>query len=269
MREYTFNFKTHTHIMGILNITPDSFSDGGHFNSLDKAIEQAKRMEAAGADVIDIGAESTRPNHQPVSAAEEISRVVPVIEALKQEITLPISIDTYKATTAEAAIRAGASMINDIWGAKWDKEMAPIAARYDVPIILMHNRDNTDYTHIIEEMIRDLQESIEIVRQAGVKEERIILDPGIGFGKTAEQNYQVLQQLDVLKQAFPYPMLLGASRKSFISKVIDVPADKRDNATGATTCLGIMKGAEIIRVHDVERNVELAKMMDAMLRGIN
>lgn len=254
--------------MGILNITPDSFSDGGQFNTIDKAVERAKRMEEAGADIIDIGAESTRPNHQPISVAEEIARVVPFIEAIKAEITVPISIDTYKADTAEAAIQAGASVINDVWGAKYDSKMAAIAAKYEVPIILMHNRDQAHYDDLIEDMIQDLQESIDIVRQAGVKDEQIVLDPGIGFGKTIEQNYEVLQQLDLLKRALPYPMLLGASRKSFISKVLPVTADARDNATGATTCFGIMKGIEIIRVHDVTRNVELAKMMDAMIRGV-
>lgn len=258
---------THTHVMGILNITPDSFSDGGNYNTLEKAVEQALHMEAMGADIIDIGAESTRPNHIPVSAAEEVERVIPFVKAISECVSLPISIDTYKSATAEAALQAGASIINDVWGAKADPLMAHVAATYNVPIVLMHNRDNLHYTSLIEEMIQDLRESVAIAKQAGVRDENIILDPGIGFAKTLQDNYEVLKHLDVIKEAFPYPILLGASRKSFIGEVIPLPASERDNATGATTCFGIMKGAQIIRVHDVKRNVELAKMTDAMMRG--
>lgn len=266
----TLQLNERTHIMGILNVTPDSFSDGGKYTTIEKAVEHALKMEREGADIIDVGGESTRPGHEPVSVEEEIERVVPVIEALKQHVSVPISIDTYKAKTAEAAIKAGADIINDIWGAKYDPEMANVAAAYDVPIILMHNRDNKTYSHLIEEMISDLEESVAIAKERGVKDEQIIIDPGIGivFGKTLEDNYVVLRHLEKIVQHFPYPLLLAASRKSFISKVLDIPPQARDNATGAVTCLGIQKGARIVRVHDVKRNVELAKMMDAMLKGI-
>src|SRR5699024_2894510 len=196
----------------------------------------------------------------PITATEEIERVIPVIEAVKKEVRLPISIDTYKAKTAEKAVEAGAEIINDIWGAKADPDMAHVAAEKEVPIILMHNRTNKQYGSIIEDMIRDLTFSIDIVKKAGVKDEHIILDPGIGFGKERKDNYTVLQHLDKLIHAFPYPFLLAASRKSFISEVLDIPASERDNATGATTCLGIQKGAHMIRVHDVKRHAELVKM---------
>jgi len=263
----TYNVKEQTLVMGILNITPDSFSDGGNYTSIDKAIEHALEMEEQGAHIIDVGGESTRPDHNPVSDEEEIGRVVPVIKSLKKRLSIPISIDTYKASTAEAAIVAGAEIINDIWGAKYDPNIAKVAASYDVPIILMHNRKNTEYDNIIEEMIMDLQESIDIARRNGVKEEQIILDPGIGFGKELRDNFHVLHHLDQISQAFPYPILLATSRKSFISTILDIPADERDNATGATTCVGMMKGAHMVRVHDVPRHVELVKMMEAMLKG--
>lgn len=264
-----YDLKKRTYIMGILNVTPDSFSDGGSYTTIEKAVQQAKRMEREGADIIDVGGESTRPDHKPVSVKEEIRRVIPVINKLKEEIEVPISIDTYKAETAAAAIEAGAEIINDIWGAKKDPNMASVAAKYDVPIILMHNRDNMNYDDLIEDMMNDLQESITIAKKAGVKDEQIVIDPGIGFAKTIEDNYTVMANLERFREKLPYPLLLAASRKRFITKVLDIPPQERDNATGATTCLGIVKGANIVRVHDVKRNVELAKMMDAMLKGAN
>lgn len=264
-----YDFKKRTYIMGILNVTPDSFSDGGSYTTIEKAVQQAKRMEREGADIIDVGGESTRPDHEPVPVEEEIRRVIPVINKLKEEIEVPLSIDTYKAETAAAAIEAGAEIINDIWGAKKDPNMASVAARYDVPVILMHNRDNMNYDDLIEDMVSDLQESIAIAKKAGVKDEQIVIDPGIGFAKSIEDNYTVMANLERFREKLPYPLLLAASRKRFITKVLDVPPQERDNATGATTCLGIVKGANIVRVHDVKRNVELAKMMDAMLKGAN
>ncbi|MEI3613982.1 dihydropteroate synthase [Pseudogracilibacillus sp. SO30301A] len=264
----TYHLNERTHIMGILNVTPDSFSDGGNYNSIEKAVLQAKKMEEAGADIIDIGGESTRPDHEPIDVEEEIKRVVPIIKALKEEINIPISIDTYKAETAKQAIESGAEIINDIWGAKHDPEMADVAATYEVPIILMHNRTNKKYEALIEDMVTDLQDSIDIVKRAGVKDKNIILDPGVGFGKELEDNYVVMRHLDKFIERLPYPLLLATSRKSFISKVLDVPPKDRDNATGATTCMGILKGAHIVRVHDVKRTVELAKMMDAMVKGV-
>lgn len=258
-----------THVMGILNITPDSFSDGGRYYHIEQAVERALQMEKEGADIIDVGGESARPDHSPVSIDEEIERVVPIIKALKKELSVPISIDTYKSETAEAAVQAGAEMINDIWGAKHDPTIARIAATYEVPIVLMHNRHEKTYDSIIDDMIVDLEESVAIAKQQGVPENQIILDPGIGFGKQLDDNYTVMQHLERFTNYFPYPLLLGTSRKSFINQVLSVPPTERDNATGATTCLGITKGVHIVRVHDVRRNVELCKMMDAMTKGLS
>lgn len=258
-----------THVMGILNITPDSFSDGGKYTDVERAVERALQMEAEGADIIDVGGESTRPDHKPITEKDEIERVVPIIEALHEQLSIPISIDTYKSKTAEMAIRAGADIINDIWGAKHDTEMAHVAAAYDVPIILMHNRKSKTYDSLIDDMISDLEESVSIVKQAGVRKEQIVLDPGIGFGKHLEDNFVVMKHLDRFIQHFPNPFLLGASRKSFMAKVLDLEADERDNATGATTCHGIAKGMHIVRVHDVKRTVELCVMMDTMLKGMS
>ncbi len=261
----TYDLNERTHIMGILNVTPDSFSDGGSFNTINKAVEHAVKMEEQGADIIDIGGESTRPNHEPVSQEEEIKRVVPIIKAVKEKIKIPISIDTYKAETAKAAIEAGADIINDVWGAKKEPAIAQVASEYQVPIILMHNRTDLDYNNIIEDMLNDIQESIDIALQAGVLDHNIIIDPGIGFAKTAEDNLLVLNQLEVF-QELGYPLLLATSRKRFIGNILNVPPEERDVGTGATTCLGIMKGANMVRVHDVKTNIELAQMMDAMLR---
>lgn len=255
-----------THVMGILNVTPDSFSDGGNYIAIDQAVKQAVMMESEGADIIDIGGESTRPNHDPVSEDEEIQRVVPMIEAIAEKINIPISIDTYKAKTAEQAIEAGATMINDVWGAKRDPDIANIAASYNVPIVLMHNRTNMDYTSLIDDMKRDLSESIEIALQAGVSKDKIIIDPGVGFAKTMENNFQVMKELEQFN-SLGYPMLLGTSRKRFIETILkDAPPKERDIGTGATTCLGITKGVQIVRVHNVKMNVELAQMMDSMLK---
>lgn len=265
----SFRWTDRTYIMGILNATPDSFSDGGNFNTIEKAVQRAKLMESAGADIIDIGGESTRPDHKSISAEEEMDRVIPIVRAVREKVQIPISIDTYKSETAEAAIEAGANIINDIWGAKKDPHIASIATKYNVPLILMHNRDNKRYESLIDEIITDLNVSIEIAKKAGVKDEQIILDPGIGFGKTLEHNFIVMNRLDEIKRILQYPLLLGASRKSFITQVLPLAPEDRDNATGATTCLGIVKGANIVRVHDVKRTVELAKMMDAMVKGGN
>ncbi|SET84061.1 Dihydropteroate synthase [Oceanobacillus limi] len=262
----TYDLSSKTHIMGILNVTPDSFSDGGSYTSIDKAIKQAIAMEGQGADIIDVGGESTRPNHKQVPLEEEIARVVPMIEAVKDNITVPISIDTYKAETARRAVEAGASMINDVWGAKKDPEIAAVAKEFNVPIVLMHNRTNQDYTSLLEDMKRDLEESIEIAIKAGVPKDNIILDPGVGFAKSAEDNLIVMNNLEQFVE-MKYPVLLGTSRKRFIGNILDVPAQERDNGTGATTCLGITKGVHIVRVHNVKVNHELAMMMDAMLRA--
>lgn len=262
----TYNLTERTHVMGILNVTPDSFSDGGKYTDEEKAVDQAMLMEEDGADIIDIGGESTRPDHQPVTMSEEIERVVPMIQAIKEKVNIPLSIDTYKAETAEAAVKAGASIINDIWGAKKSPEIAAVAAEHKVPIILMHNRSNMDYTSIIDDMKRDLSESIDIALNAGVSQENIILDPGIGFAKTMDDNFTVMNKLDAFSD-LGFPILLATSRKRFIGTVLDVPPEERDIGTGATTCLGISKGVHMVRVHDVKTNVQLAKMMDRMLRA--
>ncbi|QKY71758.1 dihydropteroate synthase [Lentibacillus sp. CBA3610] len=260
----TFHLDERTHVMGILNVTPDSFSDGGSYTTVEKAVEQAVYMEQQGADMIDIGGESTRPDHDPVSLDEELERVLPIIRAVKDNVNIPISIDTYKAETARQAVEAGADIINDVWGAKREPDIARVAAASHVPIILMHNRPNTDYTSLIPDMKQDLQESIDIALKAGVSPANIVLDPGVGFAKTSGDNLTVMNHLEEFND-FGYPILLGTSRKSFIGKILDLPADKRDNGTGATTCLGISKGVQIVRVHNVKLHVELSKMMDAML----
>lgn len=265
-KKKTYQLNERTHIMGILNVTPDSFSDGGNYTSVERAVKQAVEMEESGADIIDIGGESTRPNHEPVSLTEELSRVIPIIQAVKENVNIPISIDTYKADVAREAIEAGAEIINDIWGAKKDPNMARVAAKYRVPIILMHNRGDLNYRSFIDDVKDDLKESIDLALKAGVTKENIILDPGIGFAKTVEHNITVMNRLDELT-SLGFPLLLGASRKSFIGEILNVPALERDNGTGATTCLGITKGVKIVRVHHVKQHVELARMMDAMIRG--
>ncbi|KYH35039.1 dihydropteroate synthase [Clostridium tepidiprofundi DSM 19306] len=261
-----FEIGKRTYIMGILNVTPDSFSDGGKFNNIENAVMHAKEMESQGADIIDIGGESTRPNHVPVSEEEEIKRVIPIIEALSREISIPISVDTYKGRVAELAINAGANLINDVWGFKKDSYIAKVAAKYEVPCCLMHNRDNMDYNNLIEDILCDLRESIDIALKAGVKEKNIILDPGIGFAKTVEDNLNVMNNLDKLNE-LGYPVLLGTSRKSMIGKTLDLPVNERLEGTIATTVIGIMKGCEFIRVHDVKENLRAARMTDAIIRS--
>ncbi|PDM41734.1 MULTISPECIES: dihydropteroate synthase [unclassified Geobacillus] len=262
--DYELDLRKKTMIMGIVNVTPDSFSDGGRFYDIDRAVEHAKRLVADGADIIDIGGESTRPGAEKVSLEEELRRVIPVVKAVAQEIDVPISIDTYKAEVAKQAIEAGAHIINDVWGAKADAKMAEVAAFYDVPIILMHNRHDLQYRDLISDMISDLMESVAITKRAGVKDENIILDPGIGFAKTLEHNLEVMRRLDEFAK-LGYPLLLGTSRKRFIGHVLDLPVNERVEGTGATVCLGIVKGAHIVRVHDVLPIARMAKMMDAML----
>ncbi|MFD2923476.1 dihydropteroate synthase [Halobacillus naozhouensis] len=258
------DLSTQTQVMGILNITPDSFSDGGKYNELDKAVAHALEMERQGAQIIDVGGESTRPGHVPVTEEEEIARVVPVIKALREKLSIPVSIDTYKAEVAKHAVEAGASIINDVWGAKHECAIAQVAADYDVPIILMHNRKDKNYQSLIEDMKADLTESIDIAKRAGVKEEHIILDPGVGFAKTPEDNLLVMRNLHQFV-ALGYPVLLGTSRKSFIGHTLDLPEEERMEGTGATVCFGISQGVQIVRVHDVEPIVRMTKMMDAMV----
>lgn len=254
-----------TLIMGILNVTPDSFSDGGLWDHPDKAVEHALRMAADGADIIDIGGESTRPGHKPVGLEEELSRVLPVIESIHRAAPhIPLSIDTYKAEVARQAIAAGAHIINDIWGCKADPEMAAVAAAADCPIILMHNRQERDYTNLSVDMSADLKESIDLALAAGVKPANIILDPGIGFAKDFNENLQAMMLLDGLTE-FGYPLLLATSRKKFIRTVLDLPADDVVEGTAATVAFGIAQGCQIVRVHDVSLIKRTVKMCDAML----
>lgn len=263
-KSYQLDYGNKTLIMGILNATPDSFSDGGKFNHIEKAIQHAKQMVEDGADIIDVGGESTRPGYATVEVEEETSRVVPVIKEISKIVNVPISIDTYKAETARQAILAGAHIINDIWGAKKDPEIADVAANYDVPIILMHNRENIDYQDFIRDVLNDLYESISIAKKAGVKDERIILDPGIGFAKDLKQNIEMMKNLDKLV-GLGYPVLLGTSRKSMIGQVMNLPVDERLEATGATVCYGLEKGCQMMRVHDVKEISRMTKMMDVLV----
>lgn len=261
-----FNIGKRTYIMGILNITPDSFSDGGKYNNIEAAIKRAKEMIEAGADIIDIGGESTRPNFIEVSLEEEIKRVTPIIEVLTKELDAPISIDTYKGAVAEKAIEAGASLINDVWGFKRDEFMAKIAAKYEVPCCLMHNREDKNYNNLIEDIIKDLRESINIALKAGVKKENIMIDPGIGFAKTYEDNLKVMNNLEKLS-VLGYPILLGTSRKSMIGNALNLPVNERVEGTVATTVIGIMKGCDFVRVHDIKENKRAAVMADVIVRG--
>ncbi|WP_407082944.1 dihydropteroate synthase [Paenibacillus polygoni] len=263
--EMSLKLGDRTLIMGIVNVTPDSFSDGGQYNSVDRAVAHAVELFEQGADIIDIGGESTRPGHTVISSEEEIARVVPVIESLhKTAPHIPISIDTYKADVARAAIDAGAHIINDIWGLKADQDMAPLAREKNCPVILMHNRENTDYDDFITDAVADLKESIEIALQAGISKDNIILDPGIGFAKSYEQNLQMMISLGALLE-LGYPVLLATSRKRFIRNTLQLPVDDLVEGTAATVAFGIAQGAQMVRVHDVAQIKRTVDMCDAML----
>jgi dihydropteroate synthase len=259
-----FDFHKETIVMGILNVTPDSFSDGGRYDAVEAAINHAKKMAAEGAKIIDVGGESTRPGHAAVSLEEELSRVIPVIQALSRELDVAISIDTYKANVAEAAIQAGAHIINDVWGAKREPAIAEVAARLDVPILLMHNRDNTDYTDFWPDVRKDLEESVQIAKAAGVPNHHIWLDPGIGFAKTTQHNILMMQHLQDLVE-MGYPVLLATSRKTMVGKVLNLPVEERLEGTAATVSFGIMNGCHMVRVHDVKEIVRTVRMMDVLI----
>ncbi len=256
-----------TLIMGILNVTPDSFSDGGRFNSVETALMHVKQMIDEGADIIDIGGESTRPGSSAVAEEEELNRVVPIVEAIRDAYDVLISIDTYKASVAEAAIVAGADIINDVWGMQKDPRIAGVAATHGVPLIAMHNQVGTDYDgDILQSMRVFFDKSYAIAETAGLERSQIVLDPGIGFGKTPEQNVHVMHRLSEI-MAWGEPVLLGTSRKSMIGKILDLPSDQRVEGTLATNMFGISLGVDIIRIHDVEAHVRGAKVMDAIMRG--
>ena len=290
---HTFNWGSRTYVMGILNVTPDSFSGDGLLPSPPApllitgegeglALDQARRFLATGCDILDVGGESTRPGSQPVDAADEKKRVLPVIEAIASKFPEAlISIDTYKAEVAEAAFHAGAHLINDVWGLRGDPELGSVAARHGAPVILMHNRSNpasvqvkerlgnaytgSEYQNLIEDVKRELMDSVSIARRAGIPDERIILDPGIGFGKTIEHNLELIRRLDEIR-ALGFPVLLGPSRKSFIGYTLNLPPDQRVEGTAAAVAVGITRGADIVRVHDVESICRVVKMTDAIVR---
>ena len=282
---HIFHWGSRTYVMGILNITPDSFSGDGIIakgDAVQFAVEQARDFLTGGADILDVGGESTRPGSQPVSVNEELERVVPVIEAIAKEFPEAlISIDTYKAEVAASAFRAGAHILNDVWALRADPELASVAAAFRVPVILMHNRSNpasvevrqqvgnayigSTYKNLMEEVKRELLVSVELALNAGIEEARIVLDPGVGFGKTREHNLELINHLDEIR-ALGYPVLLGPSRKSFIGFTLDLPADQRLEGTAATVAVGITRGADIIRVHDVKEMARVAKMTDAIVR---
>jgi len=280
----TMQWGTQTYVMGILNTTPDSFSGDGLLSqqaTIDASLAQARRFVREGAHILDVGGESTRPGSEAVSEEEELERVVPVIEAIARDLDVAISVDTYKAKVAEAALDAGAHMINDVWGCRMDAAMAPLAAERGVPIVLMHNRLRAKnvaqkqrlggrylgikYDDLLGDVVRELLLSVNLARAAGVRREQIILDPGIGFGKTVAQSLMLLQQLDKL-QVLGYPLLLGSSRKSFIGYTLDLPPHDRAFGTAATVAIGIARGADIVRVHDVKEMARVARMSDAIVR---
>ena len=286
INHHTLKWGSRTYVMGILNVTPDSFSGDGLMTQQDAlaaSLEQARRFVEAGADILDIGGESTRPGAEPVAAGVELERVMPVIEELVIQFPdMLLSVDTYKARVAEAALKAGAHIVNDVWGLRADPDLGAVVKRYKVPVILMHNRSNpktaeirdrlggryvgVEYDDLLEDVKRELLQSVELAHKAGINDEHILLDPGIGFGKTVSQNLALLNHLDEIR-ALGYPVLLGPSRKSFIGYTLDLPPDQRVEGTGATISIGIDRGADIVRVHDVTEMVRVARMTDAIVRS--
>lgn len=261
-----FETKGHTYVMGILNVTPDSFSDGGKYNEMNRAMHHVAEMIGEGMDVLDIGGESTRPGYTMLSAEEEISRIVPIIEKMKSTFNIPISVDTYKAKVAQAAIDAGADMINDIWGLQYDPEIAGVIAKAGVACCLSHNRKDAYYEKYMEEVLWDLEKSLEDARSAGIADDRIIVDPGVGFGKSYENNLEIIDRLEVL-HSFGYPILLGASRKSVIGLTLALPVTDRVEGTIVTSVYAVLKGAMFVRVHDIKENVRAIKMVETIRDG--
>ena len=286
---HIFDWGSRTYVMGILNVTPDSFSGDGLLSliesndPLEPMREQARHFLESNCDILDVGGESTRPGSAPVDAENEKKRVIPVIEMLARDFPdALISIDTYKADVAESALNAGAKIVNDVWGLRADPDLAAVAAKHNAPVILMHNRSNpasvdvkehlgnayigSEYENLIEDVKRELMDSVVIARRAGIPDERIILDPGIGFGKTVEHNLELIRRLDEIR-ALGFPVLLGPSRKSFIGYTLDLPPSQRMEGTAAAVAVGITRGADIVRVHDVQPISRVVKMTDALVRG--
>lgn len=259
-------FTNHTYVMGILNVTPDSFSDGGRYAGVDSALKHAEKLINDGADIIDIGGESTRPEYTEISSGEEIERIMPVLEGIKSSFDIPVSVDTYKSDVAEEAVKAGADMINDIWGLKYDGSMADVISKGAVPCCLMHNRKDTIYNDFIKDVICDLQESIDIAQKSGIAKDKIIIDPGVGFAKDYMQNLKIINNLEAF-HILDCPVLLGTSRKSVIGLTLDLPADKRLEGTIATTVMAVMKKCLFVRVHDVLENKRAVIMTEAVLNS--
>ncbi|MCD7917521.1 MAG: dihydropteroate synthase [Clostridiales bacterium] len=262
-----FETKDKTYVMGILNVTPDSFSDGGRWNRMDAALRHVEEMLNQGMDVLDIGGESTRPGYTLLSDQEEMDRVVPVVEAVKARFDVPISLDTYKSQVAAAGLAAGADLINDIWGLKYDPKMAEVIAGASVPCCLMHNRREARYGLFFVDLLEDLKGTLLLAEEAGISRDNIILDPGVGFGKSYRNNLECIRRLPELRSAFGLPVLLGASRKSVIGLTLDLPADDRLEGTLATTVMAVMAGCMFVRVHDVEANVRAVRMTEAVCHG--
>lgn len=261
-----FDLENHFYMMGILNVTPDSFSDGGRFDDMDSALYHAEKLVEEGADILDIGGESTRPNYIKITSEEEMERVCPVISKIKERFDVPVSLDTYKSDVASAGIEAGADLLNDIWGLKWDGTMAEVIAKAEIPCCLMHNRHNQDYSDFVEDVLEDLRESIRMALEAGISRENIILDPGIGFAKNLEGNLSMMKHLERMKE-LGYPVLLGTSRKSMIGLTLDLPVTEREEGTLATSVLGLLAGCSIFRVHDVKTNIRGLRMAEAILKA--
>ena len=260
-----FDTEHQTYIMGILNVTPDSFSDGGRYSRLDAALSHAEKMIKEGADIIAGGGESTRPGHVQITDEEETERVAPIIEALKKEFDIPVSVDTYKSRVARAALTAGADLVNDIWGLKYDPDMAAVIAESGAACCLMHKRESVDYVRFIPEFLDDMRECVRLADEAGIARDRILLDPGVGFGKTYEMNLEIISRLDIMHE-LKLPILLGTSRKSVIGLTLDLPAQEREEGTLVTTVFGVQQGCAFVRVHDVEKNKRAVEMTRALMQ---
>lgn len=263
-----FDVKNQVYVMGILNVTPDSFSDGGKWNHRDRALKHVEDMLKEGADIIDIGGESTRPGCKPLEAEEEIQRVMPILRAVRENFDVPISLDTYKASVARAGIREGADLINDVWGLKYDPEMAQVIAQSGLPCCLMHNRREAVYEDFLQDTVSDLAQTLRLAEEAGIRRDGIILDPGVGFGKNYQQNLEIIHRLEEL-DTLGCPLLLGCSRKSVVGLTLDLPVDQRLEGTIVTTVMAVMKGCMFVRVHDVKENVRAVKMAEAILNSGN
>ena len=262
---HEFDVQNQTYIMGILNVTPDSFSDGGKYHHVDAALKRAEQMQREGAAILDIGGESTRPGYTPVSEEEEMERILPVIEAVKRNLDIPVSVDTYKSKVAESAILAGADLINDIWGLKADEQMATLIAKHKVACCLMHNRKDPGSDNFIQDVMSDLRECLTLAKESGIAEEKIILDPGVGFAKSYEQNLDMIRNLEQLR-TLGYPVLLGASRKSVIGLTLDLPSEERLEGTLTTTVAAVQQGCAFVRVHDIKENYRAIQMAQAIYR---